>query len=127
MKKGFTLVELLGVITVLAIIGLIAIPVVNKTIKDSKNKAYDAQIKEIENSTRSWVAEHLQEIDMSNIDCSNTDKILVQEVTLTQLKQGRYIESDEKNPKTNQLLTGKVNIVFECDYNSYEYSFVETN
>ena len=41
-KKGFTLVELLAVIIILSLVLVIAVPSVNKYIKQSKEKAYDA-------------------------------------------------------------------------------------
>ena len=44
MKKGFTLVELLAVLVILAVILLIAIPIVQKTIQDSKVSANKASI-----------------------------------------------------------------------------------
>ena len=120
MKKGFTLVELLGVITVLAIIGLIAIPVVNKSIKDSKERAYEAEVKEIEKAAKSWAAEHIEEI--GNINCSGS---AVKVVTIEELKQENYLPSDAKNPKSGELLTGQVSIIYDCEYNSYEYVYEE--
>ena len=39
MKKGFTLIELLAVIVILAIIALIATPIVLDIIEDSKNSS----------------------------------------------------------------------------------------
>jgi len=39
MKKGFTLIELLAVIVILAIIALIATPIVLKIIEDSKSNS----------------------------------------------------------------------------------------
>lgn|SRR5574344_2553175 len=39
-NKGFSLVELLAVIVILAIIGLIAIPIYNNIINDSKKDAF---------------------------------------------------------------------------------------
>ena len=39
MKKGFTLIELLAVIVILAIIALIATPIVLSIINDSKESA----------------------------------------------------------------------------------------
>ena len=47
MKKGFTLVELLAVITVLAIITVIAVPTVSRSIENSKQKSHDIQIKKM--------------------------------------------------------------------------------
>ena len=38
MKKGFTLVELLAVITILGLLAVIIVPKVTKTIKDSEQK-----------------------------------------------------------------------------------------
>ena len=40
MKKGFTLIELLAVIVILAIIALIATPLILNTIEDSRKGAF---------------------------------------------------------------------------------------
>ena len=53
-KKGFTLAELLGIIIILGVITLIAFPIINKMIKDSKLDAYDAQVKTIIEAARTW-------------------------------------------------------------------------
>ena len=47
MNKGFTLVELLGVIAVLILIFMLAVPAVNKVIHNSENTIYDIQINKI--------------------------------------------------------------------------------
>ena len=39
-KKGFTLVELLVVITLVGVLGLITVPIINDVIKNSRNKAF---------------------------------------------------------------------------------------
>ena len=39
-KKGFTLVELLVVITLLGVLGLITVPIINDVIKNSRKKAF---------------------------------------------------------------------------------------
>ena len=41
--KGFTLVEILAVITIIGILALITIPTVDSIIKSSKNDAYEVQ------------------------------------------------------------------------------------
>ncbi|MFD1171300.1 prepilin-type N-terminal cleavage/methylation domain-containing protein [Oceanobacillus picturae] len=51
-EKGFTLVELLAVIAILAIIVAIAVPTIGNVISDSRGKADDANIELIKNAAR---------------------------------------------------------------------------
>ena len=50
-KKGFTLVEVLGVLVLLAVVLAIVLPTVNGILNQSKGTVYDAQIKKILNAT----------------------------------------------------------------------------
>ena len=43
-NKGFSLIELLAVILILGFIALIAIPIVNKMIKESKDSAFKTSV-----------------------------------------------------------------------------------
>ena len=43
MKKGFTLVELLGVIVILGIVGVIVTPLIMNAINESRQTASDSQ------------------------------------------------------------------------------------
>lgn len=54
-NKGFTLVELIGVITLLAVIILISVPIVNTSIKNTKEKAYNGQVNAIIEGAKKWV------------------------------------------------------------------------
>ena len=49
-KKGFTLVELLGVIIILAVILLIAVPKITNIIDESKKEAYKSSVQGYINS-----------------------------------------------------------------------------
>ena len=40
MKKGFTLVELLAVIAIVAVLGIITVPMIMTTVEDSKKAAF---------------------------------------------------------------------------------------
>lgn len=46
-KKGFTLIELLAVIVILAVIALIATPVISGIINDSKQSALESEAKTV--------------------------------------------------------------------------------
>ena len=67
-KKGFTLIEFLAVIVILAVIALIATPAVLNIIEDSKKAAAEASARNVVSAAKTY---YLQNI-MDNI---NTDKI----------------------------------------------------
>ena len=53
-KKGFTLVELLAVITILAIIGLIATPLVIKYVNEAKKDSIEESLNGIERAALTY-------------------------------------------------------------------------
>ena len=57
-KKGFTLVELIGVIIVLGVIALITYPIIDKSIKNSKEQALERIIDNIEEAAYSYSVKH---------------------------------------------------------------------
>ena len=91
-KKGFTLVELLAVIIILAVILTIILPSVSRTLKKSKNTIYDIQINDILNSTYDYSLKNLKLLPESGKTY----------ITLNELKKYGYIENDIKDPKTNK-------------------------
>lgn len=56
-KNGFTLVELLAVITLIGILGLITVPVINNTIKNSRKKAFKETLNAIVESAKIYNAD----------------------------------------------------------------------
>lgn len=58
MKKGFTLVELLAVIIILGVIALITFPIVDNSIKNSKQAALEQTIDSILESARNYSVEY---------------------------------------------------------------------
>ena len=84
-KKGFTLVELLAVIVVLAVILVIAGTNVSKSIEDTRNKAKFMAAKEIVEIASAFMYEN-------SLD----------EVSVTTLIGAGYLESDVTNPKTGE-------------------------
>jgi len=89
-KNGFTLVELLGVITILAMLGLIIVPVVSNILSDKKRELYNIQIRNIESGASNYVADHIFEI---NIPIGSSRGI-----TLGRLKDGGYLDDSIVDP-----------------------------
>lgn len=58
-NKGFTLIELIAVITILTVVALITIPAVNKAITKSKDKAYETQKTAILAAAKQWNLENV--------------------------------------------------------------------
>lgn len=103
--KAFTLIELLATIIILAIIGLIVYPTVNKLIIENKQKAYEKQINEIERLASNWVS--LNEDKLSYVD--NHSYYL----ELDEMYDTGFISEDVVyNPKTGDRMEGCVVITW---------------
>lgn len=115
-NKGFTLVELLAVITVLGIIGLIAIPTVTSIINSSKEKAKKIQIEEIIRSAKSWAANNTTQL-------SETDTYHLSVQTL--IDEGYIATDDIKDPtNSNKTLNQCISITYSTKYNNYLFNYV---
>ena len=77
-KKGFTLVELLAVIVVLALLLFIAIPIVSKYIEKTKKQAFFANVSNIVNSIAP--EQILNEKEMCIYDYSKDEKNKVENI-----------------------------------------------
>src|SRR5574344_1966516 len=112
-KRGFTLVELLGLIVILAVIAAITIPTVTGIIKKNKEKAYNATVATIIDASKKWSSDNSSMV-------SDTGDSYVRLATLTE----GYIDQDELiNPITNNTMDGCVKISHSDTYNQYEYSY----
>lgn len=65
-KKGFTLIELLTVLVILAVLSLIAVPIVNSIIFDSKDKASEISVKTYAKAINSYILSNATEVNVSN-------------------------------------------------------------
>ena len=54
MKKGFTLVELLGVIVILGVIGAIVTPVIQNSLKESAKDSCKMQVESFKKAARNY-------------------------------------------------------------------------
>lgn len=113
-KKGFTLVELLGVVAILAMLGLVIVPVISNVLSDNKEKLYDVQINNIKSGASSFVAEHIFDINISSGSSVG--------ITLGDLKDLGYIDSDIKDPITKNKFSDDLAIVIANQSGVFVYT-----
>ncbi len=115
-RNGFTLAELLGVITILGLLALLIIPAIDKTVKNSNETLYQAQLSTIVESAKSWSADHITELPVNGGSIN---------ITLDTLKTGGYITIDIENPKTKQPFDGNLNIKITEKNSQYQYKVMD--
>ena len=96
-RNGFTLIEVLGAITVLTIISLITIPVIDTTINKGKAKLTETQEQQLIKALKDYYTEpiHARELNKAELDTEYCQKIET-------LKTNGNLPSDVKNPLTNK-------------------------
>lgn len=116
-KKGFTLVELIGVIVILALLALLITPTVNKLLKEQKQKVYDAQMKIVLNAAKNYVADKQDTLDISDSGLA---------LSVSDLYNNGYLNKDKViNPSTNKEFKNCVLVKWDDSYNQYNYKYVD--
>src|SRR5574344_232790 len=116
-RKAFTIIELLGVIVLLAIISLIVYPNVIKVIKSSKDKAYNTQVNLFKTAARNYVTETTN---------GKTDDLSINLAKLVEL--GYLKDQDLIDPRNNEPLNSYcVKANYNSSVNQFEYEFTNTN
>lgn len=116
MKRGFTLVEVVATIVILAIIGAIALPIVDSTIKENKESLYKSQLKEIEDATEKWAYQNMDLLP--NIGEFKTIK-------LEELKKAGLLPLDIRDPRDNELLPNDMLITITLENSIYVFDVNE--
>lgn len=86
MKKGFTLIELLAVIIILAIVALIATPIILDVVEDARKSAAKSEASMILSGIQSYCATEDMKIQMGSMEdtaakCSGKSSIAASDVS----------------------------------------------
>lgn len=116
MKKsnGFTLIELLGVIIVLAVIAVLVYPAIEKSLKNSKQDVYEAQLSLIRSALEQYAV-----INRKDLPQHDGEYVTV---TLQQLVNAGLVSEDIQNPLTGEAFTeDELDLVITRYHNNYTY------
>ncbi|HPF82814.1 MAG TPA: type II secretion system protein [Bacilli bacterium] len=112
-NRGFTLVELLAVIALVAVFLLIAIPTVDTITGKQKQKLYKLQIENVKDALKTWGNVNIEELpDIDGVSVT---------VTLQQLKDEGLVEDNIKNPKTKKCYANSNTFTIARSENSFIY------
>lgn len=112
-NRGFTLVEILAVITIIALLSLILIPSIDAIIKSSKEDTYEIQVDLILAGLENWAANNVFRLP-SEEDASMT-------ITLGELKKSGFVDVDVRNPKTDECFSNDLALKITKKNNKYKY------
>lgn len=116
MKKGFTLIEIIVVLVILASLTLIVVPTVKTIINNSKAKSHDLVVITIEDAAKAYFYENFSIYESDLLTNSYVD------ITIDVLKYNDYLDSNCIDPVTEQPFEGFVRITKPSG--AYEYEFI---
>ena len=113
-KKGYTLLEILLVVAIIATIGLVGGVNLVKTINASKQEKYDNMVIDIQESANTYLTIN-PELE-AELYTNGTYT-----VPIAALQEALLIDEKLKNPKDNTLVDGTVLITYNSSTSSLEY------
>ncbi len=112
LNSGFTLIELLGVLIILAVIALITFPIIDNSIKSSREKSLERTIDAIEEAAYRYSIEN-------DIGYPSEQQALY----LNEIQSKGFLSSSIINPVTNEELSGCVWYYWDTNYNQYVFEY----
>ena len=119
MKNAFTLIELVGVIAMLSVIALVAVPAINNSLSKSRNNLSEVQKNQIIKGGKDYLSEHINKLPSNNEDCIK--------LPLTGLRDAGYINEDTINPEDDKEYSENYYVKVTKVNNSYSYELKKIN
>ncbi len=114
-KNAFTLIELLGVLLLLAVIALITFPIIDNTLTNSRNEAYERQKDNIIEAARMYVTENGNyDTDIKSLDFQTL-------INAGYLKDGDILDPRDSSKK----MPGCIVYNWSNSKNQYIYEYSE--
>lgn len=126
MKKGLTLVELVAVLTILAIIALIVTPNIMVSVQEYQDQAYDTEIQAIAGAAKNWAADHISEIPSPETNYVKSALYL----PISELVENGYFEEDVKDTKNGGSFDDddhETFVIITCEFITDELGLVSDN
>lgn len=124
MKKGFTLIEMLGIIAVLAVVLLVTFPVMNKSLKKMTEDKNTNFINNLKISAEAYI--ELNRKNYPELDSTGSAIITIQNLYDAELLKGNY-EVDKSNEITILKKTdGTLEYYYMAANNIEKYDFLYT-
>lgn len=116
-RYGFTLIEMLGVFTVLAIIMVISLPAITKNLKKNETNKYNAFVKDVELAAETYIETHRDSYTaLNNVGGTAT-------ITIGTLKTENLITDVPKKPNGSTISdSATVKITVNSD-KTFTYTF----
>ncbi len=113
MKRGFTLVELLGIIVVLGVIAVIVTPVIQTTLGQNEETVYNALMTQIEGSAKDYMV-----INTDKLPQKDGESVMIK---IGDIKKAGLIQVSIKNPKTDNIISNESYVTITKDGSNYRY------
>lgn len=115
-KDGFTLIELIAVITILGIVALITTVSVLGIFNKSQTSLYDTQVEIIESAAKKWVIANSGYLPVDGSSYT---------LELSRLVSDGYLDDgDVLDPRTKQAIDGYIEVYFDMSVNQYKSKLV---
>ena len=128
-NKGFTLIELIMVIALLAVIALLTTPNIIKLIEKNKVDNYNNAIDTIIKATEVYVSNNKYNLDFSGQYCKpsdKSDKNISAIIELNDLIENKDISGEVKNHCTDSNIDNKteIKIILNCGTRQFSYEII---